>query len=210
MSGDEKTGAPQPRGRLLRVAKGLLGALGPTERSILTREGLMYFFVSVTLLGAGLVQQVNLILLVFTLAAGPFLASIFGGRSMLRRLSVLRRVPPHVFSGDPLVIDYALGKGRRWDPALGLFINDSLIPVDRTVSGAATLTPRVFFARVAAGDRARVQWQCPSPKRGRYRFRDLEVGTRSPFGIVEHRVTISLPDQVLVYPRIGQLTRRWF
>ena len=40
------------------------------------------------LLAAGLLQQVNLILLVFTLSAGPFLASIFGGRAMLHRLSV--------------------------------------------------------------------------------------------------------------------------
>ncbi len=68
----------------------------------------------VLLLAAGLWQQVNLILLVFTLSAGPFLASIFGGRAMLRRLSVVRRLPAYVFSGDPLVIDYTLENGRRW------------------------------------------------------------------------------------------------
>jgi uncharacterized protein (DUF58 family) len=72
------------------------------------------------------------------------------------------------------------------------------------------VTPRVFFARIPGRERARVQWQCSSPKRGRYHFRDLDVGTRSPFGIVEHRVMIALPDQIVVYPRIGQLTRRWF
>ncbi len=159
---------------------------------------------------AGLVQQVNLILLVFTLAAGPFLASIFGGRPMLRRLTVVRRVPAYVFSGDPLVLDYALENGRRWYAALALFVEDSLIPADRTVPGATALTPRIFFPRVPGRDRKRMQWQCPSPRRGRYRFRDLDIGTRSPFGIVEHRVTIPLADQILVYPRIGQLSRRWF
>jgi uncharacterized protein (DUF58 family) len=210
MSVDERSRPHAPRGRLRRLAKGLLGALGPTERSILTREGLVYFLVSLTLLIAGLIQQVNLILLVFTLAAGPFLASIFGGRSMLRRLSVLRRVPAYVFAGELLVIDYGLENGRRWYAALALFLEDSLVPVDRAVSGAATLTPRVFFARVPGRDRARIQWECTSPRRGRYRFRDLDVGTRSPFGIVEHRVTISLPDQIVVYPKIGHLTRRWF
>ncbi len=92
----------------------VLGAVLPTERQILTREGLIYFVVGVLLLVAGLWQQVNLILLVFTLSAGPFLASIFGGRAMLRRLSVVRRVPAYVFSGDPLVIDYTLENGRRW------------------------------------------------------------------------------------------------
>jgi uncharacterized protein (DUF58 family) len=210
MSFDEKLRRQEPRGRLRRLAKVLMGALGPSERSIPTREGLVYFGVSLALLIAGLIHQVNLILLVFTLAAGPFVASIFGGRSMLRRLSVLRRVPAYVFSGDPLVVHYAVENGRRWYAALALFIEDSLVPLDRAVSGAATLTPRVFFARIPGRERARVRWQCPSPKRGKYGFRDLDVGTRSPFGIVEHRVTITLLDQIVVYPRIGQLTRRWF
>jgi uncharacterized protein (DUF58 family) len=210
MIGDEKATTRARSGRLRQFAKGVLGALGPTERSILTREGFLYFLVSLALLVAGLIQQVNLILLVFTLAAGPFLASIFGGRPMLRRLSVVRRVPAYVFSGDPLVIDYALENGRRWYTALALFIEDSLIPADRTVPGATTLTPRAFFPRVPGQERVREQWQCAGPRRGRYRFRDLDIGTRSPFGIVEHRVTIPLPDQIIVYPRIGQLTRRWF
>ena len=162
------------------------------------------------LLFAGLYQQVNLILLVFTLSAGPFLASIFGGRAMLRRLSVSRRVPSYVFSGDPLVLDYTLENGRRWFASLAVFLEDSLVSADRSATGNVSLTPRVFFARVAGRDRVRMRWQSKSPRRGKYRFRDLDLGTRSPFGLVEHRVTISLADQILIYPTIGHLTRRWF
>jgi uncharacterized protein (DUF58 family) len=193
-----------------RLTQRVLGAVMPTERQILTREGLIYFLGGVLLLAAGLWQQVNLILLVFTLSAGPFLASIFGGRTMLRRQSVVRRLPAYVFSGDPLVIDYTLENGRRWFAALAVFVEDSLVPIDRSITGAVSVTPRVFFARVAGGDRARVRWECQSPRRGKYRFRDLDVGTRSPFGLVEHRVTIGLSDQIVVYPTIGRLTRRWF
>jgi uncharacterized protein (DUF58 family) len=199
-----------PRGRFWRRTLGFFGAFWPSQRQILTREGFYYFVVGVALLAAGLYQQVNLILLVFTLSAGPWVASIFGGRSMLRRLSVQRRVPTYVFSGDPLIIDYTLRNGRRWFAALALFIEDALVPVDRSDSQATPLTPRVFFARVAGRDRARLRWQCSSPKRGKYQFRDLELGTRSPFGLVEHREKVALPDQILVYPRIGELTRRWF
>ena len=71
MSVDEKPRSRRPRGRLRRIARGLLGALWPTQRQILTREGFIYFCVGVALLGAGLLHQVNLILLVFTLSAGP-------------------------------------------------------------------------------------------------------------------------------------------
>ncbi len=44
--------------------------------------------------------------------------------------------PAYVFSGDPLVIDYTLENGRRWYAALAVFIEDSLVPVDRSVAGA--------------------------------------------------------------------------
>jgi len=199
----------EPLGGLEYWAKRVLGAVWPTERQILTREGFVYFGAGVLLLAAGLWQQVNLILLVFTLSAGPFLASIFGGRTMLRRLSVLRRVPAYVFAGDPLTIDYTLENGRRWFASLAVFLEDSLVPVDRSAAGAVGLTPRVFFARVAARERARIRWESKSPKRGKYGFRDLDLGTRSPFGLVEHRVTIALADHLVVYPRIGRLTRRW-
>ena len=109
---------------------------GPTQRQILTREGFIYFCVAVALLAAGLLHQVNLILLVFTLSAGPFLASIFGGRAMLHRLSVQRRLPPYVFSGEPLIIDYTVENGRRWFASLAVFLEDSLVPVDRSIAGA--------------------------------------------------------------------------
>ena len=211
MNAEDKSRQRIRRRRFRRFAKGLLGALGPSERSILTREGFVYFIVSLALLVAGLIQQVNLILLVFTLAAGPFLASIFGGRSMLRRLTVQRRVPAYVFSGDPLVLDYGLENGRRWYAApRRVHRRFGASRCDRSVSGAVALAPRVFFVRIRGRERVRVHWRCPTPKRGRYRFRDLDVGSRAPFGIVEHRVTISLPDQIVVYPRIGQLSRRWF
>jgi len=208
MSVEEKLRSREPRGRLGRLARNVAGTLVPTGRTIVTREGFFYFVVMLFLLIAGLVQQVNLILLVSTLAAGPLLTSWIGSRSFLRKLSVVRRVPAYVFSGDPLVIDYALENGKRWTSALALFLEDSMQPVDRSASGTA-VQPRVFFPRVPSGERARIRWQGASPRRGKYRFRDLDLGTRAPFGLVEQRVTIPLVEEILVYPQIGQLGRRW-
>jgi uncharacterized protein (DUF58 family) len=209
MSVDEKPRLPESRGLVGRIARGLSHALVPTERTILTREGWCYFGVMAVLLIAGLYQQVNLILLVSTLAAGPFLTSYIGSRALLRRLSVVRRVPAYVFSGDPLVVNYTLENGRRWTAALALFMEDSLVPVDGAAPGTA-VSPRVFFPRVPGRDRVRKRWQGSSPRRGKYRFRDLDLGTRAPFGLVERRVTIPLGEEIVIYPKIGQLTRRWF
>jgi uncharacterized protein (DUF58 family) len=210
MNVDERPHSRAPRGRLKRVARKLTGALWPTQRKTPTREGFVYFLVGLLLLAAGLWHQVNLILLVFTLSAGPIVASLLSGRALLHRLSVHRRVPAYVFSGERLTIDYALENARRWHAALAIFLEESLVPVDRSVSGSAGVTPRVFFSRVAAGERARLRWQCKSPRRGKYEFRDLFLGTRAPFGLVEHRVFIALDEEIMVYPQIGRLTRRWF
>jgi uncharacterized protein (DUF58 family) len=209
MSVDEKPRSQPSRGLFGQIARGLAYALVPTERTIVTKEGWYYFAVMAVLLFAGLYQQVNLILLVSTLAAGPFLASWIGSRSLLRRLSVIRLAPPYVFSGDPLTVDYTLENGKRWTAALAMFMEDTLVSVDRGATGV-TVSPRVFFPRVPGRSRARMSWQGTSPRRGKYRFRDLDLGTRAPFGFVERRVTIPLSDEIVVYPKIGQLTRRWF
>jgi uncharacterized protein (DUF58 family) len=174
-----------------------------------TREGLVYFVFWLGLLSAGLVQQINLILLVAGLAAGPMVGSFFASASMLRRLRVSRRVPPYVFSGGPLVIDYTLENDRRWSAALALILDDDMVPIDRVVSGPSGLLPEAFFPRVAGRSRARVRWQGVAPRRGKYRFRTLELVTRSPFGLLERRVSIIDPAELTVYPEIGQLNRRW-
>jgi uncharacterized protein (DUF58 family) len=199
----------EPRGFLGRLGRSLVSVLWPTQRLLWTREGVIYVVIWIVLLLLGLQQQINLILLVAGLAAGPVVASFVVSAAILRKLQISRRVPPYAFSGDPLHLDYTLENARRWTAALALFIEDDVVPVDRTVSGSGGLTPRVFYPRVPGGERARVRWQGISPKRGAYKFRTLELITRSPFGLLERRVTVTDPDELIVYPMVGQLTRRW-
>ena len=131
---------------------------------------------------------------------------------MLRRLSVQRRVPAYVFSGDPLIIDYTLENA----PAL--------------VCGAGTVHRRLVDSGRSHGlgicgdDAARLlltgrwpgtgrgcRWQCKSPRRGKYQFRDLDPGHPGALwagGASRH--DRARPTRSLVYPEIGHLTRRWF
>lgn len=199
----------ESRGLFSKVSRWAMLSLWPTQRLLWTREGGVYILIWLGLLATGLYQQINLILLVAGLAAGPIVASIFASAAMLRRLRVTRRVPSYIFSGELLQLDYSLENDRKWMAALALAVEDDLTPVDRTVSGSGSVTPRVFFARVPGLSRARLRWQGPSPKRGRYRFRLLDLVTRSPFGLIERRVTMLEPADLTVYPKVGQLTRRW-
>jgi uncharacterized protein (DUF58 family) len=192
-----------------RAARAALTFLWPTQRVLWTREGGVYILAWVGLMVVGFQQQVNLILLVAGLAAGPVVASFLVSWGMLRKLRAGRRLPPYAFAGDPFPIDYTLENDRRWTAALALFLEDEGVPADRAVSGSSGLGPRVFFERVPGRDRARVRWTGTADRRGRYRFRTMEVATRSPFGLVERRVMIDDPGELIVYPAVGQLTRRW-
>ncbi len=200
---------PRNPQRIQRASRWLLRRLWPSQRLRWTREGGIYFVVWVALLGTGLLQQINLILLVAALAAGPMVGSVWSSGAMLRKIRIARRVPPYAFSGEPLLIDYTLENDRRHAAALALILSDELAPVDRSISGGSGLYPRGFFPRVAGQSRARVRWEGVAPPRGRYRFRSFELVTRSPFGLLERRLLGGEPTSITIYPSVGQLHRRW-
>lgn len=185
------------------------GWLRPSQRSRWTTAGLGYLAVWLTLMGTGLYQQINLLLLTSGLAAGPIVASFVISWAVLRKLDVGRRPPEYVFSGEPLSIDYSLENGRRWAAALALEVVDELVPIDSGVPGATRLVPRLAFDRVPPRQRSRLRWQGPSPVRGRYAFGSLEVITRAPFGLLERSGDVPRPGTLVVYPTIGRLARRW-
>ena len=169
-----------------------------------TREGCGYIArLARSCWATGLYQQINLILLIAGLAAGPIVGSIFverGDAPGARRRRAGRRPTSSRAS--------RWRSTTRWRTAAplaggaGLFASrTTLAPEDRTTRRLERPAPRVFFPRVAgrrpapgplAGDRA--------PARGRYRFGPVDLVTRSPFGLLERRVTIEQPGSLIVYP----------
>lgn len=192
-----------------RLARWLAVYLLPNQRIRLTPEGRGYLMIWALLLVLGLYLQSNLVLLIAGLAAGPLVASVILSASALRRLDIQRRVPPYAFAGGAIELEYVLINHRRWLAALATRIEDTLEPAERVVPGAARLTPLVFFARVKAQATGRVRWRGTAPARGRYRLGELELITRAPFGLLERRLSFDLPADVIVYPRMGRLRRRW-
>lgn len=193
----------------LRFLNRLLLGLKPNQRLLPTREGRVYVLVWLALLAIGLYQQSNLVLLTAGLAAGPMVASILASATMLRRQTLARRAPAYVFSGEPLTIDYTLENGRPWNAALALIANDELTPAEGALPDARRLLPRVVFRRVPAHGMLRLRWHGTGPRRGRYRFTQLELTTRSPFGLLERTLSVPAPGELVVYPRVGTLARRW-
>lgn len=200
----------KPTQALGSTARWLVRGLWPNQRLAVNREGVGYALIWLALLAMGLHQQNNMILLVAGLAAGPVAASIFVSAAMLRRLRTTRRAPTYLFAGEPLAIDYVLENDRRWAAALALTLEDVLVPVDRIVSGWDQVVPRAFFERVPGRSKGRMRWDGIGPRRGRYRFGAIELVTRSPFGLLERRLIVEAPGELIVYPAVGRLKRGWY
>lgn len=201
---------PMRRNRLSRaLGRAAAWGLSPKRKWRISRVGLGYLGVWALLLLAGLHQQANLVLLIAGMAAGPVVASILVSAAALRKVRIARRAPESAFAGQPLVIDYALENSRKTTAALALRVEDALVPLDRTVPGAMTILPDVMFDRVPPRARGRIRWQTASPARGRYRFGAMELVTGAPFGLMERRRVVPEPGDVVIYPRVGHLSRRW-
>ncbi len=81
--------------RVLDPINRLSGWLRPNQRSRWTGAGLGYLAIWLALMGTGLYQQINLLLLTAGLAAGPIAASFVISLSMLRKVEVGRRLPDY-------------------------------------------------------------------------------------------------------------------
>lgn len=190
------------------VGGGLLKPFRPNQRVRVTREGAWYLVFWAVLVGIGLYHQINLILLIAGLAAGPFLASWFGGARMIARPAVMRRLPGRVFVGERLTVNYRVENRGKGD-ALAVVIHDSLEPVDATIPGATSLPIRLFLPRIADGSIELERWTARGFARGRYRCKSVDIITRHPYGLLERTHTVAAPGDLIAYPGIGRLTRRW-
>lgn len=199
----------RPKRANRRLVRPSTWGLFPRRKWNISRVGMGYLAVWAALLAAGLHQQANLVLLIAGMAAGPVVASLLVSAAMLRRIKVSRRAPEYAFSGEPLHIDYTLQNLRKSRAVLALNLNDSLVPEDRAIPGSSTITSRVTFDRVAAEQQGRLRWEGQTPGRGRYQFSTLELMTSAPFGLLDRHLVLPEPGELIVYPRVGHLTRRW-
>jgi uncharacterized protein (DUF58 family) len=148
-------------------------------------------------------------LLVAGLAAGPLVASVVASGAMLRRLRITRRIPAHVFEGERLGIQYALENDRRWAAALAVQVSDGMKPREVVAPAVSRPEIRMMFGRVPPRERGWIRWEGTAPVRGEYRFQEIILATRSPFGLLERRRRVTAPGEIVVYPRVGALNRNW-
>ncbi|MEX2560982.1 MAG: hypothetical protein WD403_13760, partial [Pirellulales bacterium] len=70
------------------------------QRVAISREGWCYLVVMAFILAGALLRQINLLVILFGMLAGPMLASWRLVKATLRRLDVKRNLPDSISAGD--------------------------------------------------------------------------------------------------------------
>jgi len=171
------------------------------------REGFYYLLVVAFVFLAAIIADMNLLMILAGMLAGPLW---FGYRlvgSTLQGIEVVRRLPPAIGAGDSLVVAVEVRNHRRRLGSWTLVVEEL---VERLSGGGWVLArPVVFFPYVPAGQSRLRAYRGRIPQRGRYRFGPFQVSTRFPFGLFRRVLTVGSAQELTVYPRLGRLTQQW-
>jgi len=166
-------------------------------------EGYAYLTIMFVLFVGSVLSHSNVLMMVFAVMVGSFVVNGWLTFNMLRGTRVQRELPARAMAGDVFNVSLLLENRNRWVSSWLMTVHDSI------QHGGVVLRPEVLFVRVPPrGQRMGSYHLCPT-KRGRYVFTHLDVLTRFPLGMVERGIGRDCLQELLVYPRIGQLRPEW-
>jgi len=194
------------------------------RRTALTREGLQYLVIFALVFFGALVNDVNLLLILGGMLAGPLLLSHHLAMHTLRGLVVQRRLSRAVCAGDLLVVHVAIVNTRRRIGCWILAMEDKIRRLGNAGSreqGARSTGPllpdplrgypacSLLFPYIPARQTARGDYRGRLTQRGRYQLGPIRVSTCFPFGLFRYSFTCGTPATLTVLPRLGRLTQSW-
>ena len=135
----------------------------------------------------------NLLYLVLGLLLSLLLVSGVLSDLALLRLRVSRSLPKRMFAGKRTLVEIIARNEKRWVASVSVEMTDELEGLD---------PDSAHFVRIKAKAEERATYACESPKRGRLVFGPIRVVTRYPFGLIEKGFTVSVPDELVVFPRL--------
>jgi uncharacterized protein (DUF58 family) len=173
------------------------------HRVSLPRTGQFYLVIMILIFSGSLLGRSNMLMLVFSMMAGPFVINGWITYSMLKRTAVERVAPARVMAGESMTVELVLANRKRLMSCWLMSIRDTI------ENGEERLEPSLLFARVPAGERRSGHYQARLNRRGRYQLGPARLTARFPLGIVERGLLFPVPGEILVYPRLGRLSSRW-
>ena len=173
------------------------------RRFQVTREG--WFAIGLTgwVLASAVISHASLILLVFCMLVAVLAVGAIQTLRNLRHLDVNRRLPEQAVAGRPFHFEIDLHNRRLLGAARGLVISSPVQPA------AQEKQPDAFLPAAPPRGHVTQRIETVLANRGRHQFKEIEISSRFPFGFLERSVVLGKPQELIVYPRIGKLSRRF-
>jgi len=173
------------------------------HRVQLPREGLVYLVIMAVLFVGSMLGKSNMLMLVFSLMAGPFVLNGWITFVMLKKIQVMRNVPRQAMAGETVRVDLTIASNKKWLSSWLMAVSDQIRNEHEQLHAG------VMFTRIPAGESRTAQYQMRLMQRGRYVIGPLQISTRFPLGLVERGLVVDQQDVILIYPRLGNLSPRW-
>ncbi len=181
-----------------------------SSRTVIRREGWYYLVVLALVFVGALGKEVNLMLILGGMLAGPLLLSWRAVRASLRGLGVERNLPQGICAGDLLVTTLRLKNTRRRLGSWNVLIEDQIHREDNgQLNGQKPIRPSVLIPYLPAGQSRDGAYRGRLSQRGRYRLGPLKLSTQFPFGLLQRTISLGQVDKLTVFPRLGALTQHW-
>lgn len=144
----------------------------------------------------------NALLLAVCALLATLVLSYFWTWFAVGKLSIERRMPSRVTSGEQFEVRLRVTNQSRWRPAFGVGFRDALQIDD---PGEVTCGPSL--AMLAPGATVELVYQKRIHRRGLFTVSHALAATRFPLGVFEHRVLLDAPNRIAVLPPLGRLQR---
>ncbi len=173
------------------------------RRLQLKREGLFALALTGWVLVSALVSHASLTLLAFSMLVAVLLIGALQTHHNLRHLTASRRLPDHAVAGRPFHLDIEVQNRRLFGTAQGLVLSN---PVN---SHSDREAPCLFLPAVPPRGHMAERIEMILPKRGMVRFGAMQLFSHFPYGFMERSVVLGESQDLLVYPRLGKINRRF-
>ena len=168
-------------------------------------RGWVYLVLAASVAFAAALKGNNLLFAIFCILIAQFLVTAVLTVVVARGIELSRVLPASAVAGEVFPLGIRLRNLKRFWPAFCLRIEDRLGASGRPDAPAPTA---VWIPMAGGRKRVRTTSYGSAPDRGWARLGPFTVVSEFPPGLFTYRVTLPVVNRLLVYPRLGVLTRR--
>jgi|GEM_PF-1659537 len=168
----------------------------------LTFTGFIFGGVAAFVLIAAVNSQTNVLFWALGVVIGALILAAVVGNLLLKNMLIQRAVADHGVVGESLDVHYRLTNPKRWLPSCAIRITEA-----RYV-GLLDLVPDGYCLHLGPRQSTLVMAHLVPAKRGIIELREQRISSSFPLGFITRALHVLHVQRIVVYPRIGFLSRQ--